>query len=57
MFQANLRGARLERASLLGTDLSGVDFSDANLMGAVYDARMCWPDGFDPLPHGAAPKG
>ena len=56
MFQANLRGARLERASLLGADLSGVDLSDANLMGAVYDARTRWPDGFDPLPHGAILK-
>jgi uncharacterized protein YjbI with pentapeptide repeats len=56
MFQANLRGARLERTSLLGTDLSSVDLTDANLMGAIYDARTRWPDGFDPVAAGAVLK-
>lgn len=40
---ANLRGAKLEHATLDGADLTG----------AIFDAGTIWPQGFNPLTHGA----
>jgi hypothetical protein len=66
--RANLRRADLHAVDLMNTDLRGADLQEANLRaadfwdadlrgvklaGAQYDARTRWPEGFDPLDHGA----
>jgi hypothetical protein len=34
-------------------DLQGANLSEADLLGALYDAFTLWPEGFDPLEIGA----
>jgi uncharacterized protein YjbI with pentapeptide repeats len=41
-------GADVPRTNLAGADLAGVD-----LRGACYGSDTCWPQGFDPVQHGA----
>lgn len=50
----DLSAANLKGADLTGARLEGGDgFEGANLTGAVYNRRTCWPSGFDPRKHGA----
>src|SRR2546427_587010 len=53
LIHAPLAGAFLVDANLRQADLAGADLTNANLTGARYDARTRWPDGFDPVKHGA----
>lgn len=54
---SDLRGAMLSYTNLQGADLRGADLRDTriidatftSLIGAIYDVRTRWPDGFDPL--------
>ncbi len=54
---SDLRGAMLSYTNLQGADLRGDDLRDTriidatftSLIGAIYDVRTRWPDGFDPL--------
>jgi len=65
--EANLVGADLHRADLVGADLVGADLVGANLVGAKlgaanlvgarYDHRTQWPEGFDPAAAGARNTG
>ena len=55
---ADLSGADLAFADLSQSQLSGTCFRDASLHearldGAAWDAGTVWPEGFDPLQHGA----
>ena len=53
---ADLRGADLRAAVLerrIVPDRPGTLFPPANLLGAEYDSRTRWPDGFDPAAAGA----
>ena len=57
---ADLSGADLAFADLSQSQLSGACFRDASLHearfdGATWDAGTVWPEGFDPLQHGAKP--
>ena len=40
---------KLERASLAGTNLSNADLSNTILVGATYNTKTKWPEGFDPV--------
>lgn len=56
--RANLIDARLDEADLTSTSLAGADLSGASLVGARldgarYDEETTWPEGFDPVAHGA----
>jgi uncharacterized protein YjbI with pentapeptide repeats len=58
LVRVNFRGAVLVGATLYHAHLESVDFtladlSRAELGGARHDANTRWPDGFDPLEHGA----
>lgn len=44
----DLTGAKLDGAKLYGADLIGI-----RLDGAHYDEQTIWPEGFDPIAHGA----
>jgi len=55
---ALLRSAKLDRANLTGATLRGADLKGADLKGTVltnvaWDYETTWPEGFDPLEHGA----
>lgn len=50
---ADLRGARLRGADLIDADLSDALLDGADLTGAHYDANTRWPEGYDPIEHGA----
>lgn len=62
---ANLRGADLNgvdlacadltNAQLLGANLSDASLQEVCLEGVAWDEKTVWPEGFDPLQHGAAP--
>ena len=39
--------------NILGTNLTGADLIGADLTGARCNHRTRWPDGFDPVKHGA----
>jgi hypothetical protein len=57
---ADLSGADLACADLTNADLSGACLRDASLKGAClegvgWDAGTIWPEGFDPVNHGAPP--
>jgi hypothetical protein len=47
------RGSDLRAAKLLGADLTGADLTGADLANALYNSQTRWPEGFDPLKHGA----
>jgi formylglycine-generating enzyme required for sulfatase activity/predicted 2-oxoglutarate/Fe(II)-dependent dioxygenase YbiX len=56
---ADLSWANLEKADLSGATLCGANLEDANLDHAIltdgqWDYETAWPDGFDPISHGAA---
>ena len=51
--ESNLEGASLQNADLTGANLSEANLNGANVSGARYDLRTAWPDGFDPVAHGA----
>ena len=58
LYGADLYGADLRNAALEGAWLGGADLCEANLAGsrlkhALYDADTRWPEGFDPIAHGA----
>lgn len=52
MVEADFAGADLTEACLAGAKLDGANFNRATLTGvdfagATYDAKTCWPEGFD----------
>jgi len=49
----DLRHADLRKANLCGTDLSTANLHDADFMGAVYDRKTTWPEGFSAKTVGA----
>lgn len=51
--RAVLRGSDLRGARLQSADLTGADLTGANLANALYDPQTRWPEGYDPLKHGA----
>lgn len=50
---ANLASANLVEAKLKSADLKNAKLDQAVLTGAVFDAETQWPEGFDPVSHGA----
>jgi hypothetical protein len=50
---ADLTGADLRDSCLIGTDLTEANLKDAQLGDAYFNQDTRWPDGFDPLRHGA----
>lgn len=57
----DFRGTALSRANLrgeefYGCDLRGADLEFADLGDATFDALTRWPEGFDPVAHGAWPS-
>jgi hypothetical protein len=57
--RVDFRRADLSEADFGQTLIRGCDFRDANmehadLTDATYDAATRWPEGFDPVAHGAA---
>jgi uncharacterized protein YjbI with pentapeptide repeats len=57
---ARLQGALLRSLSMLGeppTRLTGADLTGVDLSGALYEAGIQWPQGFDPEQHGALKLG
>jgi hypothetical protein len=52
---ADLACADLTNAQLTGTCLRDASLNEACLEGVKWDAATIWPDGFDPLEHGAPP--
>lgn len=56
--KSEMQGAHLDRADLTGAMLCGTNLSEAILDGtiltdAIWDYETTWPEGFDPLAHGA----
>jgi uncharacterized protein YjbI with pentapeptide repeats len=61
---ANLAGAFMNRTNLTNADLRDAYFSPFETAGAIFDGIILtgaevdewtpWPEGFDPLAHGAA---
>jgi hypothetical protein len=57
--RADFTGAELAHADLTSAQLFGTCFRDASLHdtcleGVQWDADTVWPEGFDPLQHGAS---
>lgn len=52
---ADLRGANLTNACLYHTNLWRAKLRGTNLRGATYNHWTTWPDGFNPIAHGARP--
>lgn len=50
---ADLRHANLRGAFLRECDLTGADLTGADLTGTTFDLLTRWPEGFNPLGHGA----
>ena len=50
---AGLEGADLSGANLCGTNLTRADLTGVKLVGATYDRRTAWPEGFEPHDSGA----
>ena len=58
LVRADLTGANLHTTDMRGADLRGAnlgrtDLGSVHLLGAVYNARTRWPEGFEPQPRGA----
>jgi tetratricopeptide (TPR) repeat protein len=49
----DLTSAELTRANLMGSVLARATLTDTDLMGARFDHRTEWPEGFEPLMRGA----
>ncbi|MGC9969720.1 MAG: pentapeptide repeat-containing protein [Bryobacteraceae bacterium] len=52
---ANLRHADLSGAELCAANLYGADLTGAKLSDAAFSASTVWPDGYEPIAHGAIP--
>ena len=55
---SHLRGADLRHVEMIECDLRDADLTDtdltgANLLGSSYNCHTRWPEGFDPIKHGA----
>ncbi len=50
---ARFKDVLFDEARIIGADFTGAEFILCNLEGAVFDATTRWPDGFDPIAHGA----
>ena len=47
--------ADLQFANVRGSNLAQANFSGTDLRDVVYNEKTQWPDGFNPLDHGAIP--
>ena len=57
LYAANLIQAHLRSADLRGADLTAAGLAGAIMDGAIYDGATKWPEGYNPVDHGAVNAG
>jgi hypothetical protein len=51
--RADLREANFSDSWIRGCDFRGANLAHADFTAAIYDEATRWPEGFDPVEHGA----